>query len=58
MATRSTSRRLFTEAFTVSNDLESYLTHFELLAKLQSGKELKEIRPAKLMNSRISLHLG
>ena len=43
MAQGSSSRMLLPEAFTGSNDLESYVTHFELLAELQSGKELKEI---------------
>ena len=52
MATGSTSRMLLPEAFTGSNYLESYVTHFELLAELQ------KIRLAKLMNGRITLHLG
>ena len=51
---------LLPEAFTGSNDLESYVTHFELLAELQKWRrtELKEIPLAKLMNGRITLHLG
>ena len=52
MATGSTSRVQLPENFTGSNDLENYVTHFELLVELQKGKELKEIRPAKLMNGR------
>ena len=58
MATGSTSRMLLPEAFTGLNDLESYVTHFELLAELKNGEELKEIRLAKLMNGRITLNLG
>ena len=38
MATGSTSRMLLPEAFTGSNNLESYVTHFELLAELQKWK--------------------
>ena len=38
MATGSTSRMLLPEAFTGSNDLESYVTHFELLVELQKWK--------------------
>ena len=38
MATRSNSRMLLPEAFTGSNDLESYVTLFELLAELQKWK--------------------
>ena len=32
------STRMLTEAFTCSNDLESYLKHFELLAELLTWK--------------------
>ena len=35
MAAGSVSKMLLPEAFTGSNDFESYLTHFELLAELQ-----------------------
>ena len=38
MATGSNSRILLLEAFTGPNDLESYVTHFELLAELQKWK--------------------
>ena len=38
MATGSTSKMLLPEAFTSSNNLESYVTHFELLAELQNSK--------------------
>ena len=40
MATGSTSRLLLPEAFTGSNDLESYVTHFELLAELQKWRRI------------------
>ena len=38
MAAGSVSKMLLPEAFTGSNDFESYLTHFELLAELQIWK--------------------
>ena len=38
MARGSTSRMLLPEAITGSNDLESYVTHFELLAELQNWR--------------------
>ena len=38
MTTGSTSRMLLPEAFTGSNDSESYMTHFELLAELQKWR--------------------
>ena len=38
MTTSSISRVLLPEAFTGSNDLESYVTHFELLAELQKWR--------------------
>ena len=38
MATGSTSRMLLPEAFTGTNDLESYVRNFELLAELQKWK--------------------
>ena len=46
MATVSTSRMLLPEANTGSNDLESYVTHFELLAELQKWKTI-EGHPAR-----------
>ena len=45
MATGLTSRLLLPEVFTGSNDLESYVTHFELLAELQKWKRT-EVDPA------------
>ena len=51
MATGSTSRMLLPEAFTGSNDLESYLTHFELLAELQKWKRT-ERDPAREVDER------
>ena len=51
MATGSTSRMLLPEAFTGSNDLESYVTHFELLAELQKWKRT-EADPAREVNER------
>ena len=51
MATGSTSRMLLPEAFTVSNDLESYLMHFELLAELQKWKRT-EVDPAREIDER------
>ena len=38
MAAGSVSKMLLPEAFAGSNDFESYLTHFELLAELQKWK--------------------
>ena len=39
MATESSVTKMFVpEAFTGSNDFESYLTNFELLAKLENWK--------------------
>ena len=38
MAAGSVSKMLFREAFTGSNNFESYLTHFELLAELKKWK--------------------
>ena len=38
MAAGSVSKMLLPEAFTGSNDFESYLIHFELLAELQKWK--------------------
>ena len=51
MATGSTSRMLLPEAFTGSNDLESYVTHFELLAELQKGRRT-EGDPAREVDER------
>ena len=51
MATGSTSRMLLLEAFTGSNDLESYMTHFELLAELQKWKRT-EGDPAREVDER------
>ena len=51
MATGSTSRMLLPEAFTGSNDLESYVTHFELLAELQKWKRT-EGDPAREVDER------
>ena len=42
MATGSTSRMLLREAFTGSNNLESNVTHFVLLAELQKWKKTEE----------------
>ena len=39
MTTGSTSRMLLPEALTSSNDFESYVTHFELIAELQKWKK-------------------
>ena len=38
------SKKLLREPFTVSNDIESYISHFELLANLQNcvGTETRE----------------
>ena len=47
----STSRMLLAEAFTNSNDLESYVTHFELLAELQKWKR-SEGDPARKIDER------
>ena len=51
MATGSTSRMLLPEAFTCSNDLESYVTHFELLSELQNWKRT-EGGPAREIDER------
>ena len=51
MATGSTSRMLLPEAFTGSNDLESYVTHFQLLAELQKGRRT-EGDPAREVDER------
>ena len=51
MATGSTSRMLLPEAFTGSNNLESYVTHFELLAELQKWKRT-EGDPAREVDDR------
>ena len=37
----ATSKFLLPEPFTGSNDLESYITHFELLAHLQKWKPME-----------------
>ena len=59
MATGSTSGILLPEAFTALNDLESCMSHFELLAKSQKWREeQKEIQRSKLKNGHITLHLG
>ena len=42
MATGSTSRVLLLEAVTFSNDLESYATHFVLLAEIQHWKRTEK----------------
>ena len=57
MATGLTSRMLLPEAFTGSNDLESYVTHFELLAALKKWRRI-EGDPAREVDERITLHLG
>ena len=41
MTTGSVSKMLLPEAFTGSNDFESYLTHFGLLAEPQKWKRTK-----------------
>ena len=51
MATGSTSRMLLPEAFTGSNDLKNYVTHFELLAELQKWKGTEE-DPAREVDER------
>ena len=51
MATGTTSRMLLPEAFTGSNDLESYVTQFELLAELQKWKRT-EGDPAREVDER------
>ena len=51
MATGSTSRMLLPEACTGSNDLESYVTHFELSAELQKWKRT-EGDPAREVDER------
>ena len=51
MATGSTSRMLIPEAFTGSNDSESYVTHFELIAELPKGKR-SEGDPAREVDER------
>ena len=51
MATGSTSRMLLPETFTGSNDLESYVTNFELLAELQKWKRT-EGDPARDVDER------
>ena len=51
MATVSTSRMLLPEAFTGSNDVESYVTHFELLAELPKWKRA-EGDPAREVDER------
>ena len=51
MATGLTYRKLLPEAFTGSNDLESYVTHFELLAELQKRKRT-EGDPARDVDER------
>ena len=51
MATDSTSRMLLPEALTGSNDLESYVTHFELLAEIQNWKRA-EGDPAREVDER------
>ena len=50
-AASSTSKMLLPEAFTGSNDLESYITHFELLAELQNWKRT-EGTPAREVDER------
>ena len=47
----STSRVLLPEAFIGSNDLESYVTHFQLLAELQKWKRT-EGYPARQIDKR------
>ena len=51
MATGSTSGMLLPEAFTGLNDLESYVTHFELLAELQKWRRT-EGDPAREVDER------
>ena len=51
MATGLTSRMLLLEAFTDSNDLESYVTHFELLTELQKWKRTEGV-PAREVDER------
>ena len=43
METGSTSRMLLRETFTCSNDLESYVTHFELLTTKVEGDPAREV---------------
>ena len=45
------SGMLLPEAFTGSNDLERYVTHFELLAELQRWKRTEE-NPAREVDER------
>ena len=51
MAAGLTSRMLLPEAFTGSNNLESYVTHFELLAELQKWRRT-EGDPAREVDER------
>ena len=51
MATGSTSEMLLPEALTGLNELESYVTHFELLAELQKLKTT-EGHPAHQIDER------
>ena len=51
MATGSNSRMLLPETFPGSNDLETYVTHFELLAELQKWKRTEGI-PAREVDER------
>ena len=51
MATGSTSRKLLPEAFTGSNDCESFVTHFELLAELKKWKRTEGV-PARKIDER------
>ena len=39
MATDSTSGRPLFEAFTVSNDMEIYVTHFDVLAEIKKVED-------------------
>ena len=44
MAMGLTSRMLLPEALTGSNDMDSYVTRFDLLEELQIGKELNDVQ--------------
>ena len=52
MATGSNSRMLLPEPSTGSNDMESYVTHFELIAELQKWKRT-ERDPAREVDERL-----
>ena len=56
MATGLTSRMLLPEAFTGSNDLEIYVTRFELLMELQKWNRT-EGDPAREVDDYVALRL-